>query len=96
MVSHACKRITFYEIATLFGHAFSKASAVDKRVPGFSSYGLWTLKPSVFSEVDSAPSLMTDNNLEMNADEDPARTIPSAPVAAKPSCSNAQQRLTLY
>ena len=32
---------------------------------------------------------MTDNNLEVNTDEDAARTIPSAPLAVKPSCSNA-------
>ena len=80
--NHAGKRITFYDIATLFGQAFSKASPVDKGVSGFSSCGLWPFKPSVFSEVDFAPSLLTDNNLEVNTDEDAARTIPSAPVAA--------------
>ena len=89
MVSHAGKRITFYEIATLFSQAFSRASAVDKGVSGFSSCGLWPFKHSVFSEVDFAPSLMTDNNLEVNPDEDAARTIPLAPVAAKPTCCNA-------
>jgi len=64
MVNHAGKRIGFYEIAALFGEAFSKASTIDKGLCGFASCGLWPFNPDVFSDLDFVPSMVTDNSLE--------------------------------
>ena len=60
MTSNAGKRITFYDIAALFGAAHTRTSTIDKAVSGFSSCGLWPFNPAVFRGADYAPSLMTD------------------------------------
>ena len=50
MTSNTGKRITFYNIAALFGAAYTRACTIDKAVSGFSSCGLWPFNPAVFRD----------------------------------------------
>ena len=76
MTSNAGKRITFYDIAALFGAAYTRASTIDKAVSGFSSCGLWPFNPAVFSDADFAPSLMMDRE-----EAAPASSVPQLATA---------------
>ena len=79
MVNHPGKRSCFYAIATLFGEAFAKASTLEKGVAGFSSYGLWSFNPDVFTEADFVPSVMMDDGNEHIASTSDA-TSPASPT----------------
>ena len=50
------KRITQYEVAELFGSAYSKIAPVDKCVSGFKAGGIWPFKSAIFNEGDFAAS----------------------------------------
>ena len=79
MVNHPGKRSCFYAIAALFGEAFAKASTLEKGVAGFSSYGLWSFNPDVFTEADFVPSVMMDDGNEHIASTSDA-TSPASPT----------------
>ena len=61
MTSNAGKRITFYDIAALFGAAYTRGSTIDKAVSGFSSCER-PFNPAGCSDADFAPPLMTDRD----------------------------------
>jgi len=63
MISNPGKRISFFEIAGIFGNAYMKCATVDKGVSGFRSGGIWPYNSDIFKDADFAPSLMTENNL---------------------------------
>lgn len=95
MTSNAGKRITFYNIAALFGAAYTRACTIDKAVSGFSSCGLWPFNPAVFRDADFAPSLMTDSEQAAPASSaPPAVTAPNEIVASEPLPSSAHVEAT--
>ncbi|KAI0207258.1 hypothetical protein LSAT2_008066 [Lamellibrachia satsuma] len=95
MTSNTGKRITFYNIAALFGAAYTRACTIDKAVSGFSSCGLWPFNPAVFRDADFAPSLMTDIIEQATpASTMPAVTVPTEIVAPEPFPSSARVKAT--
>ena len=66
MVSNAGKRISFYEIASLFCTAYQKTATIAKASSAFRCTGIWPFNPDVFDSNVFAPSSVTDRPL--NAD----------------------------
>ncbi|GBP12702.1 hypothetical protein EVAR_10342_1 [Eumeta japonica] len=52
--------VTIRQVAEIFGKAFIETSTMATAVNGFKKCGIWPYDPSVFSESDFAPSLVTD------------------------------------
>ncbi|XP_050684750.1 uncharacterized protein LOC126979466 [Leptidea sinapis] len=52
--------VTPRQVAEIFGKAFVQASTVATAVNGFKKCGIWPYDPTVFSDIDFAPSLATD------------------------------------
>ena len=80
MVANPGQRITFFEIADLFGKAYSNSATLQKAVNGFASTGLWPLNPDIFTDEDFVASLVTE-------EEDPDRVnliSVARPVARDP------------
>ncbi|ESO04218.1 hypothetical protein HELRODRAFT_172568 [Helobdella robusta] len=67
MMTNKGRRITFYEIATIFKTAYFKSVTIDKAVNGFASTGLWPPNMNVFSDEDFHPSNLTDEPLPSSA-----------------------------
>ena len=60
MVANPAKRISFFNVAALFGRAFLKTASPDKAVHGFKVCGLWPFNENVFSDEDFAAARMTE------------------------------------
>ena len=60
MVSHAGQRISCYDIAEIFGSAYTKVATPEKAINGFRVSGLWPYNDQVFKEEDFAPAQLTD------------------------------------
>ncbi|XP_011859972.1 PREDICTED: uncharacterized protein LOC105557363 [Vollenhovia emeryi] len=76
--------INQYDIAKLFGRAYSKGASVQNAIQGFKKPGIWPYNPHVFNDEDYAPSSMTDR---------PVKDVPDniTPVRDNilPPCDNA-------
>ncbi|KAK9746013.1 hypothetical protein QE152_g6468 [Popillia japonica] len=57
------KAITDKEIGRLFGDAYIKAATIGVAIKGFASCGIEPYNPGVFSDVDFAPSTVTERHL---------------------------------
>lgn len=64
MTTHVGKRITFYEMAELFGRAYGISATVEKAVKGFEMTGIWPFDDNKFSDEDFSASMMTDEPLQ--------------------------------
>ena len=62
MVNHPGGRISFYEIGGLFASAYTRVASIDKAISGFRCTGCWPYNPDVFTDVDFAPSLVTEED----------------------------------
>jgi hypothetical protein len=60
MTSNPGKRITDYDLCSLFTPAYMRVASVEKAVNGFSSAGIWPYNPDKFSDDDFAPSTVTE------------------------------------
>ena len=60
MVSHPGRRITFYDMAGIFGTAFMRMATPDKAIHGFKCSGLWPFDPTVFSDDDFQGAAVTE------------------------------------
>jgi len=60
MVSHPGRRITFYDMAGIFGTAFMRIATPDKAIHGFKCSGLWPFDPTVFSDDDFQGAAVTE------------------------------------
>jgi hypothetical protein len=60
MTSNPGKRISFYEMAELFGKAYGLSASVDKAVKGFQVTGIWPFDDNLFSDEDFSAANMTD------------------------------------
>ncbi|XP_064614387.1 uncharacterized protein LOC135478053 [Liolophura sinensis] len=76
MVANPGKRISFFDIAGIFGKAFLRSASSEKAVHGFLTCGNWPYDENIFSDDDFAPSMVTDQ-------DQPASDVPS--VSAVPS-----------
>jgi hypothetical protein len=60
MSSNPGRRITAFEVASIFCEACNRSACVQKGVSGFEACGLWPYNPNKFSDDDYAPSMVTD------------------------------------
>ena len=60
MVSNPGNRITFFQMAELFGEAFVKSSTQDKAVSDFRMCGLWPCDQPVFGDADFLAAEVTE------------------------------------
>ena len=72
MLANPAKRITTYEVASIFSGAYGKCATIEKGVNGFSSTGIYPFNPNIFSE---ASSLMTENLDPTKQPEMPRETV---------------------
>ena len=63
MISHPGKRITFFDMAGIFGTAFLRTATPDKAIHGFKCCGLWPFDSMVFSDDDFQACAVTDEAL---------------------------------
>ena len=80
--SNPGKRITQYEVASLFGDAYCSTGNIQKSVNGFRSAGIWPLNSTVFSDEDFRAA---ENLMQSSPQAEPAATSaaivgPAAPV----------------
>ncbi|XP_064596786.1 uncharacterized protein LOC135463456 [Liolophura sinensis] len=75
MVSHPGRRISFFDMAGIFGQAFHRSATQEKCINGFRMRGIWPFDENVFSDEDFAAATVTDqpepDNNEIVATEDP-------------------------
>ena len=69
MTSHPGKRISFYDMAAIFGTAFLRSATVEKAANGFNACGLWPLDDNMFGddEFAAAAAAVTDEAPPTNA-----------------------------
>lgn len=60
MVNNPGKLITQFEVAFLFGRAYSRIASLEKAAKSVSSTGIWPNNPTVFGEEDFLPASGTD------------------------------------
>jgi len=60
MVAHPGKRISFYDMAGIFGTAFLRTTMPDKAIQGFKCTGLWPFDPTVFTDDDFTAAVVTE------------------------------------
>lgn len=83
MTTNVGKRITFYEMADLFGKAYGMSATVEKAVKGFQTTGIWPFDDSKFSDEDFAASNMTDELLPTDmVCEQPSTKVASPRIIA--------------
>jgi len=54
MVTNIGKRITFFDIAAIFGKAYLRTATPEKAVNGFAKCGIWPFDENIFSDADFA------------------------------------------
>ena len=60
MTSHHGQRITFYDMAGIFGTAFLRTSTPDKAINGFRACGLWPFDDTIFQDNEFAAAAVTE------------------------------------
>jgi hypothetical protein len=75
LVSNPGKRITPYDIASLFAEAYGKTATIPIAVSGFSSTGIFPFNPDVFTEADFAHSFVTDIEFATEQSSPPEQPI---------------------
>ncbi|RUS87413.1 hypothetical protein EGW08_004867 [Elysia chlorotica] len=75
MLSHPAQRITMFDIAGIFGTAYTKAATMAHAVNGFAACGIWPFNDDMFTDNDFAPSMVTDVPLPTNNPPAPASAI---------------------
>ncbi|KAK7478675.1 hypothetical protein BaRGS_00030060 [Batillaria attramentaria] len=71
MVTNPGRRITVHDMAGLTGKAFLRTALPERAVQGFKTCGLWPFDPNVFTDVDFEAALVTEEQMEVNAPEQP-------------------------
>ncbi|XP_031328936.1 uncharacterized protein LOC116159965 [Photinus pyralis] len=61
--------VTQFQIAKLFGTAFTKAASMETAMHAFSKPGIWPLNPNVFTDIDFAPSDVTERPTDAEISE---------------------------
>ena len=60
MTSHHGQRISFYDMAGIFGTAFLRTSTPDKAINGFRACGLWPFDDTIFQDNEFAAAAVTE------------------------------------
>ncbi|XP_013077611.2 uncharacterized protein LOC106063716 [Biomphalaria glabrata] len=68
MSCHKGRRITSYEVVSIFSKAYVKVATIEKAMLGFSCTGLWPVDADIFTDRDFAPSSLTDEPLPISAE----------------------------
>src|SRR5678816_2470279 len=79
MVSHPGKRISFYDMAGIFGTAYLRTATPEKAVNGFKCSGLWPFDPEVFTDDDFQAATVTEEALP----------VPPTPTVVQPVTADA-------
>jgi hypothetical protein len=98
------KRITIYDVPSIFNFAYGKCATIEKGVNGFASTGICPFNPEIFSDEDFEPSLLTDNDHTYHAQEltgagtvdveTEATTSQFAPATGKPPSKKSRRPLS--
>jgi hypothetical protein len=75
MISNPGKRITDYEVAEIFGTAYSRVANIDKGISGFKASGIFPFDSEKFSQEDFA-TLPVSSDSSSTADQE-ARSRPT-------------------
>ena len=66
LLNHPGQKITFFDVASIFGQAFVKSATVSIGMKGFEACGIWPCNPSNFSDADFAAAQLTDEPTSKN------------------------------
>ncbi|KAK7011209.1 flocculation protein FLO11 [Biomphalaria glabrata] len=72
MSCHKGRRITSYEVVSIFSKAYVKVATIEKAMSGFCCTGLWPVDSDVFTDRDFAPSSLTDEPAPSSLTDEPA------------------------
>ena len=76
--------MTEYEVAQLFGTAYTRAATMERSINGFRASGIWPCE-MVFSEEDFAPARLTEEDAEDESAGVPER-LPAAELVPTARC----------
>jgi len=68
MRSNAGRRISFFDMAEIFGRAYLQTADMAKAVNGFSSCGIWPINSAVFSIEDFSAAELTNEPQPVNCE----------------------------
>lgn len=80
--------VTHYQISSLFGNAYLKASTMTTSINGFKTTGIWPIDPNNFNESDFLASAITD--IELENQEKSSSVDQILTNTSSPRCSNVQ------
>jgi len=83
--TNAGRRISFYEVASLFCEAHEKTATVAKASSGFRCTGIWPFNPDVFDAAEFALSIVTDKPLTTASDPSDAAAVNTVSTSARQS-----------
>jgi len=84
-LTNAGRRISFYEVASLFCEAYEKTATVAKASSGFRCTGIWPFNPDVFDAAEFALSIVTDKPLTTASDSSDAPAVNTVSTSARQS-----------
>jgi len=68
MTNNPGRRVTDYEVTSLFNAAYLRSASLQKSVSGFKTTGIWPFNPDIFTNEDFAPAVVTEiNEYEISA-----------------------------
>ena len=94
MTSHPGKRISFYDMAAIFGTAFLRSATVEKAANGFKACGLWPLDDNIFGDDEFAAAAVTDEAPPTNATSMPCNVSQAGCFITQVTAVNEQARST--
>jgi hypothetical protein len=59
-VTHPGRAITQFQVAQIFGAAYSRVASIEKAKNAFESCGIWPFNDKIFNEIDFAPAEVTN------------------------------------
>ncbi|XP_043215542.1 uncharacterized protein LOC122378496 [Amphibalanus amphitrite] len=65
MRAHPGRRVTEYEVAQIFGTAYTRAATMERAINGFRASGIWPCE-MLFTEEDFAPAGLTEEEPDEN------------------------------
>ena len=69
MTRNPGKRVCDYDICNIFTPAFVRTANIEKAVNGFKASGICPYNDSIFTDVEFAPSMVTERNLPVDQPE---------------------------